>query len=405
MTAPLTPLEGGGTWATLAEGDAFLADVATDSGNLSIFDIGECSDGNPMRVCVVAPGGVTSLSQASGSLLVIASQHGQERAPREAALRFIRDLAYTADPDLLNALPVVVIPTANPYGTVNVDRENANDQDCNRHHVDLAAPESRMVAELVTALDPLVVLDGHESSSTTSAGLPVTGGLNFLSHKQVAAPTIRAWAAQVYSALESHVSPVTVAPYPLAEHEGTMTNALACRGIPNLLVETLNTATGEERVERHLAVMMFLATYAHEEAAALTTVRDEARAWYAAEGFAAHTPIYLFENGWAEAPVGYTNAEGVPPRTLAALGIRTEQRSPHTTDLYVPMDQPCAPLIPWLLDRRAPRPAVTGEPAFADRLAEQPVDLLRESDLHQTVIRAAFPVRRVVTEHGMAWGS
>lgn len=405
MTPPLTPMEDGGTWATLAEGDAFLEAVASDSGNVTILDIGPCSDGNPLRVCVIAPGGVGDLLEASGALLVVASQHGIEPAPREAALRFIRDLAYTADPDLLNALPVVVIPTANPHGTVNGTRANANGQDCNRHHVDLAAPESRMVAELIAALDPRIAIDAHESSPTTSAGRPVTGELNFLSHKQVAAPTIRAWAAQVYSALESHVSPVTVAPYPLADHEGTMTNALACRGIPNLLVETLMTAADAERVAWHLAVMMFLATYAHEEAAALTTVRDEACAWYAAEGFAAHAPIYLFENGWAEAPVGYTNVEGVPPRTLAALGIRTEQRSPRTADLYVPMDQPCAPLIPWLLDRRAPRPVVTGEPVFADRLAEQPVDLLRESDLHQTVIRAAFPVRRVVTEHGIAWGS
>src|SRR5690606_8967274 len=145
-------MEEGGTWATLAEGDTFLQAVASDSGNLTIFDIGTCSDGNPMRVCVVASGGVTSLSQAQGAFLVVASQHGQERAPREAALRFVRDLAYTADPDLLDALPVVVIPTANPYGTVHVDRANAAGQDPNRHHVDPAATHAPPNQQLVPSL-------------------------------------------------------------------------------------------------------------------------------------------------------------------------------------------------------------------------------------------------------------
>src|SRR5690606_20537711 len=101
--------------------------------------------------------------------------------------------------------------------------------------------------------------------------------------------------------------------------------------VPNLLVETLNTATDADRVARHLNVMTFLAAYAHEEAATLTAVRDQARAWYTAEGFAAHAPTYLYENGHVEAALGYVGIEGAPARTLAALGIRTEHRSPRAT--------------------------------------------------------------------------
>lgn len=394
MTPPLTPMEDGGTWATLAEGDAFLETVASDSGNVTILDIGPCSDGSPMRVCVVAPGGVSDLSAARGALLVVASQHGQERAPREAALRFVRDLAYSPPGG-----PVVVIPTANPYGTEAVDRRNANGEDINRHHVDLTERENLLISDLVTHLDPCLIVDGHEKSAPSE-------DVSTKTYEFVVAPSIESWGDDFESQIAAGpLAGVTWSPYPKRDHEGTLVSAMTARGLPALLIETLGTEDPEDRVGWQLAIMAWCVEYVEDEAATLTQVKAEARAYHAAEGFAAHAPIYLYENGWAEAPVGYTNVEGVPPRTLAALGIRTEQRSPHTTDLYVPMDQPCAPLIPWLLDRRAPRPVVAGEPAFADRLAEQPVDLLRESDLHQTVIRAAFPVRRVVTEHGVAWGS
>ena len=63
---------------------------------------------------------VTIGDAAEARVVVVAAQHGNEPAGREAALRFLRDVAMTPNP-----IPVVVIPTANPYGVWAGTRMNA----------------------------------------------------------------------------------------------------------------------------------------------------------------------------------------------------------------------------------------------------------------------------------------
>lgn len=383
MNAPLTPMEQGGTWATLAEGDAFL-DACVASGRVTTEGIGASSDGTVMRA--------VRLGDGVPKALIVGSQHGREPAGREAALRLARDLAFADDAP---PVPVVVIPTANPWGTRNNSRYNATGADINRTHVDLSSPESRAIASVRHGI-PLII-DLHEWGASPS-NLAIKG------YEGVVAPMIREWADASTSAMTSEINP-TVTIYPPSLHEGTMTSAVSANNACVMLVESDTTAPAESRVLWHLEAVRWLLEYGVDGAA---TAAALAPAWARGEGFAAHAPVFLYENGYQVAPLGYVMpADAVSPRVLELHGIRTHERWADSTDLYVPMDQDACALIPWLLDPRAPRPVTQlATPVFHED--EAAVDLsLTDSELllpHQFVWDGRL-ARRIVTADGMIWGT
>ena len=118
-----------------------------------------------LLLCVIAARPAQNparLDRKEPTVLVVASQHGNEQSGKEAALRLVRDLALGELKPLLRKLNFLVIPQANPYGNSVDRRQNEQDLDLNRDHVKLEAPETRAIHAVFRAWMPEVTLDVHE---------------------------------------------------------------------------------------------------------------------------------------------------------------------------------------------------------------------------------------------------
>ena len=135
----------GQSWTSLEDEARFLARVERSAVNVGIKRIGTTVSGIPLRLVRLGP--------AKGpGLLVLAAQHGNEPAGREATLQLVRDLAFTVDPVLrrqLRAHRILVVPTANPDGVAAWTRGNARGADLNRDHLNLREPETRALAAVL----------------------------------------------------------------------------------------------------------------------------------------------------------------------------------------------------------------------------------------------------------------
>jgi len=108
-------------------------------------------------------------------VLLLGSQHGDERAGYEVALRLARDLSVGELRPLLDRLDVVIVPVANPIGMRAGTRFDGSGEDPNRDHVMLASPVNRALWELHAEFEPHLVLDLHEMGPTpyeAQVGLP-----------------------------------------------------------------------------------------------------------------------------------------------------------------------------------------------------------------------------------------
>lgn len=108
---------------------------------------------------VATPG---ALDRKKPTILVLASQHGNEHSGKEAALALIRDLAVGNLKPLLAQVNVLVMPQTNPYGNFVDKRPNEQDLDLNRDHVKLESPETRAIHAVFARWKPEVSLDVHE---------------------------------------------------------------------------------------------------------------------------------------------------------------------------------------------------------------------------------------------------
>jgi len=135
--------------------------------------------GPPVNIPMAALGaGPADAKEGYGDrvrVLVIGSQHGDERTGYEVALRLARDLAVGDLRPLLEKIEVTIVPVMNPVGMRAGTRSNGSGFDPNRDHVSLASPANRALWELHAAIEPHVVLDLHEMGPTpyeAQVGLP-----------------------------------------------------------------------------------------------------------------------------------------------------------------------------------------------------------------------------------------
>ncbi len=116
-------------------------------------------------LCIITEEGADcphKLSREKPTLLLIASQHGNEQSAKEAALWMIRDLAAGELKPLLKKLNFLIIPQANPYGNWFDQRANEQDLDLNRDHVKLETPEVEAIHRVFGTWMPEVTMDVHE---------------------------------------------------------------------------------------------------------------------------------------------------------------------------------------------------------------------------------------------------
>lgn len=155
----LTPYEIDGLKSTRAEGEAFLSALAAST-SVTLTEFGESVLGNPMTAAKVGSGPVR--------VAVIGSIHGTEPAGREAAFKFLRDLAETTDPGMLSYLSSNAwsfMCTANPDRIDSGVRENMNGVDLNRDFLSQSQPETQAMAAWLNAVDPVLILDLHETGN------------------------------------------------------------------------------------------------------------------------------------------------------------------------------------------------------------------------------------------------
>jgi hypothetical protein len=103
-----------------------------------------------------------ALQRSRPTLLLFASQHGDEQSGKEAALWLVRELALGALAPLLEQLNVLVVPQLNPHGNAVDRRVNEQDLDLNRDHVKLEAPQTRALHRVFRRWMPELTVDVHE---------------------------------------------------------------------------------------------------------------------------------------------------------------------------------------------------------------------------------------------------
>ena len=175
MTRPLAGWETHGDYTTHLEEQAFLEAIASDTA-ATLAAIGATRLGTPIWALTLGTPG-------KPVWLINGAVHGTELSGREAALMWIRDLAYSADPDDLSYLQnhqVVFVPTMNADGAQPPrTRTNSADKDLNRDWFQLTQPETRAVKQLMTSTGAALILDLHEwgtATCTQNWGYSWTGG-------------------------------------------------------------------------------------------------------------------------------------------------------------------------------------------------------------------------------------
>jgi hypothetical protein len=149
---------------------AFLQTASAASRRVRVQVVGKTGDAKgfaaaDLYLVVITENGIASpreLDRKKPTILVTASQHGNEHSGKEAALTLIRDLAVGDLKPLLKQVNVLVMPQANPYGNSADRRPNEQGLDLNRDHVKLEAPETRAIHAVFAQWMPEVTMDVHE---------------------------------------------------------------------------------------------------------------------------------------------------------------------------------------------------------------------------------------------------
>jgi hypothetical protein len=399
-TAPRTGFEvrGGASWTTHEEELAFLDEVAR-SPRVTLTVLGRTVEGRPLHLVRLSRPGSRS---ARPTALVLGSQHGNEPAGRETALAWLRDLAFTDDPLLVQQLAeqdLLFVPSANPDGRVRNSRGNARGVDLNRDHLTLTQPESRLVGAVVRDLAPTLVLDLHEYGPTVPVlydddvlylwprNLNVDGAVRDLSRslceEYIAKGARRnGFTADEYGLYKA--GPQQVTQTAGDENEQICRNAMGLRHALGVLVESAVTQSpmrpGElastaqnqsRRVASQRQVLADTLRFLREQGDTAQFASSTAPARKAREGAERSAPVYFGGADNVEPtpaqvvfppPSGYalTAAQATALRPLFALhGITTTVDADGRT--VVPMAQAAEPVLPLLLDARAPRPVTSAE--------------------------------------------
>ena len=313
---------------------------------------------------------------AGPSVLVVGSQHGDEPAGREAALQFLRDLAFAETsqlPDALSTATVLVIPTANPDGRAANTRRNVDNIDINRDHLALVSPEGRTIAQVIRDFRPDLVVDAHERPGATTPDLQllwprnlnVYGPVRDLSRALVEDHLfnqlpLAGWSVELYGAGPGP---------PGDENESMLRNAVGLRHALGLLVESSGQQGAPLRVAVHKKTMNSVLEFFSNRSGEIVTAVTDAPAAKEANGRDRSEPFYLFgaddnaptpEQILDPPPCAYAlsteQVTALEPQ-IALLELQTETDG---SDVLVSMDQPMMTVIPFLVDPGARGPRVTG---------------------------------------------
>jgi hypothetical protein len=413
---PTTGFEasGGADWTSHEDEVAFLDEVAAASPRVALSQIGTTLEGRPLHLVELGspgPHGVEAARQRPTALF-ICSQHGNEPAGREACLRWLRDLAFTDDPVLLDQLKhqtILFVPAANPDGRDANTRGNSEGVDINRDHLNVETAEAQAIATVVRDWKPDVVVDLHEFGETPlvyddeilylwtrnlNADLSVRREA-----KTLAVDYIRPGAeANGQRAGEYGRQRVPVADYHITqtagdEDEGIARNLFGLRHAAGLLLETRvgsdprtsidevvdDAANMSRRVDTHYQAVADTLRYMSDFGSTAMLAMADSMERKATEGAEQRGKVYfdgqdedgtLANDGGAEPtsvadppPCGYLLTQEQASTMAVVFSLHGIEATPlDDGGAFVSLGQPAEPVIPLLLDERGRRNAVSATP-------------------------------------------
>ena len=148
----------------------FLSALDAQAKEVAVQIIGRTKEvkGFPSKdlyLCLISDEGASSpqtLNRNKLTMMLTASQHGNEQSAKEAALWLIRDIALGELKPLLKKMNFLFIPQTNPHGNWNDIRENEIELDMNRDHVKLEAEGVQAIHRAFRAYMPEATIDVHE---------------------------------------------------------------------------------------------------------------------------------------------------------------------------------------------------------------------------------------------------
>jgi hypothetical protein len=168
-----TPGLGSGrsTWTNASELAYWLREQArhrqlTAPGQAAVLRVGTSQEGQAIEALILSSGAATDAASLKATerptVLLFAQQHGDAPASAEALLVVARELAQGKLRPLLSRINVLIVPRANPDGTVKATRLTNNGFDMAHDHLVLETPEAQALAKLARDYQPTVVLDAQE---------------------------------------------------------------------------------------------------------------------------------------------------------------------------------------------------------------------------------------------------
>jgi hypothetical protein len=362
---------------------AFLAAVGAASPRVTYRTIGQSTEGRALHLVRVGfPRAPSNDAIAEGaSVLIIATQHGNEPAGREMALALLRDLAFTRDAALVEQLAgttVLFIPTANPDGRVADRRGNAPGVDINRDHIGLATPEARAMAAVMRDFRPDLVVDAHERPGAVGQDMQLLWPRNLNVDDAVWALSREMVRDYVWKDLEQRSYTVGLYgpdPGPPGaagdENETILRNTAGLRHHLSMLAESAGGESARSRVEAHLAAAHAALRFHRERLQDVARAVTDAPARKEAAGAARSEPFFLSGADYRPPapgevldppPCGYRltapQAQALAPQ-IELFPLRVEATGGGGA--FLPMAQPLKTVIPLLADARARASVVDGE--------------------------------------------
>ncbi|WP_397407193.1 M14 family metallopeptidase [Polaromonas sp.] len=163
--------EGRSSFTSNAEIQTWLRELSTAASRspglkAAVLPIGQSQRGETLEALVLtrAAGTDAAAIAASGrpTVMLVGQQHGDEPAGTEALLVVARELTQGLLRPVLERVNVIIVPRANPDGSVAGQRVTAGGLDMNRDHLLLNTPEAQALARLARDYHPTVVVDAHE---------------------------------------------------------------------------------------------------------------------------------------------------------------------------------------------------------------------------------------------------
>lgn len=163
--------EGRSSFTSNAEIQTWLRELSTAASRspglkAAVLPIGQSQRGETLEALVLtrAAGTDAAAITASGrpTVLLVGQQHGDEPAGTEALLVVARELTQGLLRPVLDRVNVIIVPRANPDGSMDNKRVTTGGLDMNRDHLLLNTPEAQALARLARDYHPTVVVDAHE---------------------------------------------------------------------------------------------------------------------------------------------------------------------------------------------------------------------------------------------------